>query len=61
MIKYRVPVDFTIYAKDEYHLKKQIDAFLAQSYREFSASYNVIDFELPVGYPAEEYNGSICT
>jgi hypothetical protein len=56
MTKFTVPVDFTIYAKDQFHLQKQLDAFLAQSYREFAASYNIMDFELPVGYPVEDSN-----
>jgi hypothetical protein len=56
MTKFKVPVDFTIYAKDEFHLQRQLNSFLAQSYREFAASYNIMDFELPVGYPTEESN-----
>ena len=54
MKKFKVPVDFTVYAEDKDLLKKQIDHYLTQCFRDYAASYNVIDYELPVGYPAEE-------
>lgn len=63
MIKFNVPVDFTVYARDTVHVQEQIDLFLKQAFREFSASYNVMDYEVPYGYPLEgdKKHECICT
>lgn len=61
MQKYNIPVDFTVYATDAAHAQKQIDLYLKQSYRELAASYNVMDYELPVGYPMEKSDGCCST
>ena len=44
MIKYKVTVDFEIYAKDTFHLNKQANEYLTQCFREFAAQYNVTDY-----------------
>ena len=54
MKKFKVPVDFTVYAENKTQLMLHIDLFLKQCYRDVAPGYNVIDYELPVGYPAEE-------
>jgi hypothetical protein len=44
MIKHKVLVDIEIYAKDTFHLNKQVNEYLTQSFREFAAQYNVTDY-----------------
>lgn len=44
MIKNQVSVEFVVYAKDDFHLNKQINEYLTQCFREFAAQYNVTDY-----------------
>lgn len=62
-MRYCCPVDFVIEAKDDFHLQQQLNEFLRNCYREFAANFNVLDFDLPVGYPTiKECNGEcVCT
>ena len=44
MIKQNFIVAFTLMGKDDFQLNKQFNEFMSQAYREFSASYNVMDY-----------------
>lgn len=51
---YKVPVDFTIEASSAEAAADSMDNFLRICYKEYSRLFNVIDYELPVGYPIED-------
>jgi len=54
MTTVKVPVDFTIAAEDLDTAVNNFDAFLKLCYKDYAKLYNVIDYELPVGYPVED-------
>ena len=42
----QVTVVFDIQADDEFHQNKQINEFLSRAFRDFAATYNIIDYEI---------------
>ena len=42
----QVVVVFDIQADDEFHQNKQINEFLSRAFRDFAATYNIIDYEI---------------
>lgn len=56
-MKYNVPVDFTVVAASATEASEQFDNFMRICYKEYAKLYNVIDYELPVGYPVDENTG----
>ncbi len=57
----KVPVDFTIEGNDLDDAADQFNIFLQMCYRDYAKQFGVIDYELPVGYPAEELNECHCS
>jgi len=43
---FKTPVVLNIEAKDDFHHTKQLNEFLQQAFREFAASYNIVDYEI---------------
>ena len=43
---FKTPVVLNIEAKDDFHHIKQLNEFLQQAFREFAASYNIVDYEI---------------
>lgn len=41
---FKVPVEFVVHAQDEFHQNKQLQEFLSRCFRDFAASYNVVDY-----------------
>lgn len=42
----KVVVVFDIQADDEFHKTKQINEFLSRCFRDFAATYSIIDYEI---------------
>ena len=42
----KVSVVFDIQTVDEFHKNKQINEFLSRAFRDFAATYNIIDYEI---------------
>lgn len=42
----QVTVVFDIQTVDEFHKNKQINEFLSRAFRDFAATYNIIDYEV---------------
>lgn len=55
MSQYKIPVDFTVEAKDAEEAAVLADLFLKMCYKELAKLYNITDYELPVGYPIESH------
>lgn len=55
MSQYKIPVDFTVEAKDAEEAAVLADLFLKMCYKELAKLYNIVDYELPVGYPIESH------
>lgn len=53
MNTYKIPVDFTIKATNADQAAHMADLFLKACHRDVAIFYNVVDYELPVGYPIE--------
>ena len=51
--KFRVPIDFFIYAKDARDAEQKSLEFMQQAIRDLGPTYNVTDAEFPVDFPAE--------
>lgn len=53
-MRYNVPVDFTVEADSLDKLQEHFTQFMRMACREFALQYQIIDWELPTGYPVEE-------
>jgi len=42
----QVSVVFDIQTGDEFHKNKQINEFLSRAFRDFAATYNIVDYEI---------------
>ena len=42
----QVTVVFDIQTADDFHKNKQINEFLSRAFRDFAATYNIIDYEI---------------
>lgn len=59
MALYKVPVDFYVRADHLKELDYQVHQFLKHSVDENGFQYQIVKWELPVGYPAESLDESI--
>lgn len=52
---YKVPVDFSVNALNAQDASVQFDNFMRICYKEYAKLFSIVDYELPVGYPVDEY------
>lgn len=57
---YKVPIDFTVMAKDPDDCYRKMQDFLRASSLSFAPQYDVEDWEAPVDYPIEEIRTGDC-
>ncbi len=52
-MRYKVPIDFTITADSPEEARLRINEFLEDSIMTGRSYFQVVDYEVPYGYPAE--------
>ena len=53
MKRYKVPVDFSVMAKNAEDAERKALEFVINAVRDVGPTYNVLDGVFPVGYPTE--------
>lgn len=57
-MKYKVPVDLIIDAPTAEDAAQQANSLMILVYKDLGCSFNLVDYDYPVGYPTEPYDSN---